>query len=53
MEQAAEAAGFGAEGSNRRQYWYMLESGRRQNVTLETVARMATALKCKPKDILK
>lgn len=49
MEQAAEAAGF----KSGRQYWYMLESGQRPDVPLSTVNRIAAALKCNAKDILK
>lgn len=49
MEQAATAAGF----KSGRQFWYLLESGQRPDVPLSTVAKVAAALKCRPKDILR
>jgi transcriptional regulator with XRE-family HTH domain len=48
MEAAAEAAGMSG-----RQQWYMIESGRRDDITLSTLDRIANALKCKAKDLLK
>ena len=47
LSQAAEAAGLG--GPSR---WRDIESGRRQNVTLETLARIADALGVEPSDLL-
>lgn len=44
---AAKLAGF-----NSRASWNHVESGRRANVTLEMLARIAKALKCKPRDLL-
>jgi transcriptional regulator with XRE-family HTH domain len=52
MEQAAEAGDIGSD-ATRRQSWYMLESGRRSEVTLTMVTKMAKALKCRPTAILK
>jgi transcriptional regulator with XRE-family HTH domain len=48
MQQAADAAGL-----ESRQHWYMIESGRKANVTLETLAKLAEALRCKSRDLLK
>ena len=49
MEQAADAGGF----AGKRQAWYMIESGRRPNVTIETLNQIAKALRCPAKDLLK
>jgi transcriptional regulator with XRE-family HTH domain len=48
MDEAAKVAGF-----KGRQHWYMIESGRRQNIELETLAALAAALKCDPKSLLR
>lgn len=47
MQQAAEAAGLGS-----KQAWNNIENGGKTNVELDTLGRIATALKCKPKDLL-
>ena len=47
LEQAAAGAGFG-----NAQQWYLIESGRRANVTLETLDKMARALGVKPGELL-
>ena len=36
-----------------RQRWNEIESGTNTNVTLETLGRIAKALKCKPIDLIK
>jgi transcriptional regulator with XRE-family HTH domain len=51
MDDAAAAAGF--KGKARRQVWYQIESGTRTNITLDTLARIAKALKVSPCDLLK
>jgi transcriptional regulator with XRE-family HTH domain len=48
MEQAAKLAGLPS-----RQRWYAIESGRRANVTIQTLGGICRALKCKPQDLLK
>ena len=48
LDQAAVAAGF-----STRQQWYLIESGRRANVTISTLGRLAKALQCSPDDLLK
>jgi DNA-binding Xre family transcriptional regulator len=42
-----------AAGMASRQHWYAIESGRKQNVTIETLYRIAKVLKVKPADLLK
>lgn len=46
---AAEAAGFGGG----RQQWSNIETGAKADVTISTLDKMAKALKCKAKDLLK
>jgi transcriptional regulator with XRE-family HTH domain len=46
--QAAERAGW-----PDKQFWWHIESGDRADVTLSVLARIAKALKCKPRDLLK
>ena len=46
---AAERAGL----KGRRQAWYDIEAGRRANIKLETLERVAKALGVKAKDLLK
>ena len=48
MVQAAADAGF-----NNRQRWYAIESGRKENITLETLNSIAAALGVRAKDLLK
>ena len=48
QQQAAEKAGM-----NNKQRWADIESGRRANVTMETLGQIATALGKKSKDLLK
>lgn len=36
-----------------KQSWYEVESGRKPNVTIDTLNRIAAALGVKPKDLLK
>lgn len=48
QEDAAKAAGLA-----NRQQWYLIESGQRANITLETLDKMAAALGVKGKDLLK
>lgn len=48
MEQAAGRAGF-----SNRQHWYMIESGRRTNIELDTLGKIAEALECEPHELLK
>ena len=48
LDQAATAAGF-----STRQQWYLIESGRRANITISTLGRLARALQCSPDDLLK
>jgi transcriptional regulator with XRE-family HTH domain len=48
LEEAAKKAGF----SNAQQ-WYLIESGTRANVTVETLDKIAKALGVKAKDLLK
>lgn len=50
MEQAGQAADFK---ENARQQWYMIETGRRGDVKVSTLLRLARALHCKPADLLK
>lgn len=47
MEQAAERAGF-----TTRQQWYLIESGRRSDVTMTTLEKIAKALEVDPRDLL-
>jgi DNA-binding XRE family transcriptional regulator len=49
QEQAGEAAGFKAG----RSHWNDIESGRRANVTLETLGKLAKALGVDPAELLK
>jgi transcriptional regulator with XRE-family HTH domain len=49
QEQAATAAGLKAG----RSQWNDIESGRRSNVTLETLGKLATALGVDPAELLK
>lgn len=48
MELAARLAGF----SGKLQ-WYLIESGRRTDVALSTLDKLAKALECEAKDLLK
>jgi transcriptional regulator with XRE-family HTH domain len=48
MEEAAKRAKL-----KSRQQWSDIESGRRPNMTIETLGRVASALKLQPKDLLK
>lgn len=51
LEAAAEKAGFSS-----RQHWYNIENGLTgggKGVTLGTLEKLARALDCKPKDLLK
>ena len=45
---AAERAGF----SGGAPQWSDIETGRKPNVTLETLAKIATALECSSQDLL-
>jgi DNA-binding Xre family transcriptional regulator len=49
LTQAAIAAGWKDKG---RTTWHDIEVGRRQNITLDTLAAMATALRCSFHDLL-
>lgn len=54
QEEAAFRAGLSAKsGPAGRSKWNDIEAGRRENLTLETLERIARALKCKPSDLLK
>lgn len=48
LAQAAQAAGF-----ETRQEWYHIESGRRLDVKISTLNKLASALQCAPEDLLK
>ena len=48
QEEAAQKAGF-----NGKQRWNNIENGREANITMETLGKIAEALECKPKDLLK
>lgn len=48
LADASAAARFAS-----RSQWYDIESGAKFNVTLDVLARIAKALKCKPRDLLK
>ena len=48
QEEAATAAGF-----DNRQRWYEIESGRKPNVTIETLNAIAKALGVRGRDLLK
>lgn len=48
QEAAAELAGL-----KNRQYWNNIETGQRVNVTIDTLEKVAKALGCKAKDLLK
>ena len=48
MELAARRAGF----SGKLQ-WYLIETGRRTDIALSTLGRLAKALECEAKDLLK
>ena len=48
MGQAATKAGFAS-----RQQWYQVESGRRENMTVQTLEKVASVLGCRAKDLLK
>ena len=49
LTQAAIDAGWN---DNGRTTWHDIEVGRRQNITLDTLAAMAKALKCSIHDLL-
>ena len=49
LTQAGIAAGWNDKG---RTTWHDIEVGRRQNITLDTLAAMAQALKCSIHDLL-
>ena len=51
MEQAGVLAGF--KEAHARQQWYMIESGRRLNLTIETINQVAKALNCPAKSLLR
>lgn len=51
MEEAGVIAGFLQD--HARQQWYMIESGRRPNLTINTINQVAKALQCPSKSILK
>lgn len=40
-------------GMSGRQQWYLIESGTRSDVTMTTLGKLAKALGCKPKDLVK
>jgi DNA-binding Xre family transcriptional regulator len=46
--QASKAAGF-----TNAQQWHLIESGRRSNITMDTLGKIAKALGVKSKDLLK
>ncbi|HEX8341273.1 MAG TPA: helix-turn-helix transcriptional regulator [Tepidisphaeraceae bacterium] len=48
QQEAADAAGLGT-----RQRWNEIEAGRRTNIELATLDRIAAALRVKAKDLLK
>ena len=48
MQAAADRAGF-----TNRQQWFLIESGTRADVTMTTLEKLAVALECKAKDLLK
>jgi transcriptional regulator with XRE-family HTH domain len=48
LEQASKAAGF-----TNAQQWHLIESGRRSNITMDTLGKIAKALGVKSKDLLK
>jgi transcriptional regulator with XRE-family HTH domain len=47
QEDAAQKAGLAG-----RQVWQNITSGRKANVTLETLNKIAVALRCDPRDLL-
>ena len=49
LTDAAVAAGWGKVGRTR---WHDIEAGRRNNLTMRTIERMAEVLKIKTKDLL-
>ena len=49
LSQQEAAARAGLTG---RQRWHNIESGRNANVTLTTLARIAAALECDPRDLI-
>lgn len=49
QEKAAERAGL----AGGRQKWNDIVSGRKANLTLRTLDRIARALRCSPKDLVK
>ena len=48
LEAVAQKAGFG-----NRQQWYLIESGARANIKLDTLDKIAAAVGVKAKDLLK
>lgn len=48
QEEAASRAGLAT-----RQQWHAIESGRNTNVTMETLGRIAQALECDPRDLIR
>jgi DNA-binding Xre family transcriptional regulator len=48
QEEAAQQGGL-----TGRQQWCDIESGRRPKITLTTLDKIAAALGCKPKDLMK
>jgi len=59
LKQLRERAGLSQEdaavraGLKSKQAWWNIESGQQSNITLETLDKIAGALKCKAKDLLK
>lgn len=50
--QAATAAGFDVRPELARQVWYTIEAGRRPNVTIDTLERVAHVLGVTASDLL-
>lgn len=48
QDEAAQRAGLA-----NRQQWYLIESGQRANITMETLGKIAAALGVKAKDLLR
>lgn len=48
QEEAAARAGL----AGGRQAWNNIATGRKRNVTLDTLSKIATALDCDPRDLL-
>ena len=53
LDLTQEAAAGRAGLSGGRQHWSDIVAGRRKNITLDTLDKLAKALECSPKDLVR